>query len=107
MLTKMTITYFLYGTHTLSNTQTHIYVYIHKHSYCPFSNTHHFSFRGAAGSGRDDDNPETLHKRFETYNKDTMPMVEHLEKEGLLRRINAMRTVEEVYEDVKKLFIED
>jgi hypothetical protein len=26
-------------------------------------------FRGAAGSGRDDDNPETLHKRFVTYNK--------------------------------------
>jgi UMP-CMP kinase len=54
-------------------------------------------FRGAAGSGRDDDNPETLHKRFETYNKDTMPMVEHLEKEGLLRRIDAKRSIDEVY----------
>ena len=54
--------------------------------------------RGAAGSGRDDDNPETLHKRFVTYNKDTMPMVDHLEKEGLLRRIDAKRTIDEVYE---------
>jgi UMP-CMP kinase len=63
--------------------------------------------RGAAGSGRDDDNPETLHKRFETYNNDTMPMVEFLEKEGLLRRIDANRTVDEIFADVEKLFTEE
>jgi hypothetical protein len=48
-------------------------------------------------TGRDDDNPETLHKRFVTYNKDTMPMVEHLENMGLLKRIDAKRTIDEVY----------
>ena len=40
---------------------------------------------------------QTLHKRFVTYNKDTMPMVEHLEKMDLLKRVDAKRTIEEVY----------
>ncbi len=34
-------------------------------------------------------------------------MVEFLEKEGLLRRIDANRTVDEIFADVEKLFTEE
>ncbi|GBP62397.1 hypothetical protein EVAR_3099_1 [Eumeta japonica] len=33
--------------------------------------------RGAAGSGRSDDNLDSLRKRFDTYLKDTMPIIDH------------------------------
>ncbi|KAM3959266.1 cytidine/uridine monophosphate kinase Dak1 [Aphomia sociella] len=60
--------------------------------------------RGAAGSGRSDDNIESLQKRFNTYLNDTMPIIEHYEKQGLVRNINAESAPEEVFKDVKKAF---
>ena len=41
-------------------------------------------------SGRDDDNPETLKKRFQTYMNETMPIIELYEKTGKVKRINAL-----------------
>ncbi|KAF4520591.1 hypothetical protein B566_EDAN006002 [Ephemera danica] len=38
--------------------------------------------RGAAGSGRSDDNPESLQKRFDTYMNATMPIIKHYEAQG-------------------------
>lgn len=60
--------------------------------------------RGAAGSGRSDDNLESLQKRFNTYLNDTMPIIEHYEKMGLVRRINAEVAPDDVFNDVKKVF---
>lgn len=60
--------------------------------------------RGAAGSGRSDDNLESLQKRFNTYLNDTMPIIDHYEKLGLVKRINAEVVPEEVFQDVKKEF---
>ncbi|XP_053614718.1 UMP-CMP kinase [Plodia interpunctella] len=60
--------------------------------------------RGAAGSGRSDDNLDSLQKRFNTYLNDTMPIVEHYEQQGLVRKINAEVAPEKVFEDVKKAF---
>lgn len=60
--------------------------------------------RGAAGSGRSDDNLESLKKRFNTYLNDTMPIIEHYDQKGLVRKINAEVAPEEVFEDVKKAF---
>lgn len=62
--------------------------------------------RGAAGSGRSDDNLESLQKRFNTYLNATMPIIEHYEQKGLVRRVNAESAPEVVFEDVKKLFHE-
>ncbi|CAH2232392.1 jg20985 [Pararge aegeria aegeria] len=62
--------------------------------------------RGAAGSGRSDDNLESLQKRFNTYLNATMPIIEHYEQTGLVRRVNAESAPEEVFKDVKKLFNE-
>ncbi|XP_045778096.1 UMP-CMP kinase [Maniola jurtina] len=60
--------------------------------------------RGAAGSGRSDDNLESLQKRFNTYLNATMPIIEHYEHKGLVHRVNAESAPEVVFEDVKKLF---
>lgn len=60
--------------------------------------------RGMAGSGRTDDNIESLRKRFVTNKESTMPIVKHFEDNGLLRKIDASRSPDEVYEEVKALF---
>ncbi|XP_042209845.1 UMP-CMP kinase 1-like isoform X2 [Homarus americanus] len=60
--------------------------------------------RGAAGSGRADDNMESLKKRFNTYMTATMPIIEHYESLDLVRKIDATQSPDEVFEEVKKLF---
>lgn len=60
--------------------------------------------RGAAGSGRSDDNMESLQKRFNTYLNDTMPIINHYDQQNLVRRITAESSPEHVFDDVKKVF---
>lgn len=49
---------------------------------------------------RKDDTEEVAKARFETYFKQTAPLVEYYEKQGVLRRIDARGSVEEVYQRV-------
>ena len=60
--------------------------------------------RGKQGSGRADDNPDSMAKRLDTYLNQTMPIVEHYEKTGLVRRIDASRPISQIFDDVRKLF---
>ena len=41
------------------------------------------------------------HFRFVTYMNDTMPIIEHFRSSGLVREMNANKTIEDVYIDVK------
>merc|ERR1712215_349296 len=45
--------------------------------------------RGAAGSGRSDDNMESLKKRFDTYMNATMPIIKHYEAKSLVGKVDA------------------
>ena len=58
----------------------------------------------AKTSGRDDDNMESLKKRFGVFNNETMPVVQIFDKLVKVRRVNALGTIEEVYEGVKKQY---
>ncbi|XP_014614171.1 PREDICTED: UMP-CMP kinase 2 [Polistes canadensis] len=58
--------------------------------------------RGAKGSGRSDDNEETLIKRHETYIQKTLPIIEYYEKQGLVYKFDSMKTQLKVLEDVEK-----
>ncbi|XP_043487555.1 UMP-CMP kinase 2 [Polistes fuscatus] len=58
--------------------------------------------RGATGSGRSDDNEETLIKRHETYVQNTLPIIEYYEKQGLVYKFDSMKTQLKVLEDVEK-----
>lgn len=60
--------------------------------------------RGAAGSGRSDDNEESLRKRFKTFANETLPIIQYYQKLDLVKRIDAARSPDEVYADVKQLF---
>ena len=52
-------------------------------------------------SGRNDDNMEALRKRFATFKNETMPIVDLFAGQGKTRRIDALRGIDEVYDDVK------
>jgi len=56
--------------------------------------------RGAAGSGRTDDNEESLRKRFMTYENATKPIIRYFEERGFVSQMDATRTKEEVYSDI-------
>ena len=50
-------------------------------------------------SGRVDDNPESLVKRFKTHMETSMPVINLFDEKGMAKRINANRTREEVAAD--------
>lgn len=52
-------------------------------------------------SGRNDDNPETLRKRFAQFTTEQVPIINRYAEEGRVRKINGARPIEEVYADVK------
>lgn len=52
-------------------------------------------------SGRNDDNIESLRKRFATFKNETMPIVDLFAEQGKTRRIDALRGIDDVFEDVK------
>lgn len=47
---------------------------------------------------RDDDNAEIAQKRFDTYFEQTAPLIEFYEKKGVLHKINANGSIDEVWE---------
>ncbi|KAL5973686.1 bifunctional uridylate/adenylate kinase [Asimina triloba] len=54
--------------------------------------------------GRVDDNIETIKKRFKVFVDSSLPVIEHYNSKGKVRKIDAAKPVEEVFEDVKKIF---
>lgn len=54
-------------------------------------------------SGRTDDNRESLEKRIQTYLQSTRPIIDLYEKQGKVHTIDASRSVDEVFADVKAI----
>lgn len=54
-------------------------------------------------SGRTDDNRESLEKRIQTYLQSTRPIIEQYEEHGKVRTVDASRSVDEVFADVKAI----
>ena len=52
---------------------------------------------------REDDRPESIKERLDTYNKQTKPLIKYYSKKGLLKEINGEQVVEKVFEDITKL----
>ena len=53
---------------------------------------------------RADDNVETARKRFNTFRTESAPVIEELKKDGRCLHVNAERTADEVYADVRVIF---
>ena len=52
---------------------------------------------------RDDDKPETIQKRLDTYQNQTQPLIDYYKGHGILKSVDGNRAVDEVYVDVKKV----
>ncbi len=52
---------------------------------------------------RDDDKPETISKRLDTYQSQTQPLIDYYKGHGILKAVDGNRAVDEVYVDVKKV----
>ncbi|KAJ3896724.1 UMP-CMP kinase [Lentinula edodes] len=52
-------------------------------------------------SGREDDNVESIKKRFNTYKEQTMPVIEHYEKLGKVIEIDSSVSIEEVHQKTR------
>lgn len=59
----------------------------------------------AETSGRLDDKEETLKKRLHAFNAESRPVVDLYEQFGKVRRIDASKDVNEVYEQTKKAML--
>lgn len=56
---------------------------------------------------RQDDEPSTIRRRLEVYHAQTTPLLDFYEKRGVLRRVDAQGTVEEVTERIKAALEDD
>jgi adenylate kinase len=54
------------------------------------------------GRGRADDSPETVQKRLDVFREQTSPLKAHYEKLGLLRTINGVGALDEIYAGIRK-----
>ncbi|MCR5520754.1 MAG: adenylate kinase [Lachnospiraceae bacterium] len=52
---------------------------------------------------RDDDKPEIVKKRLDTYHAQTQPLIEYYEKAGKLKEVDGTQDVDKVFEDIVKV----
>lgn len=62
--------------------------------------------RGQEGSGRSDDNEESIKKRINTFLNETKPIIEYYESLNLVKRIDASKSKQDVFYEVKAVFDE-
>jgi adenylate kinase len=55
------------------------------------------------GEGRSDDTPEVVRKRFDVYEEQTRPVVEHYDRMGLVCRVDGVGTIDDVHARMKAL----
>jgi len=55
-------------------------------------------------SGRSDDNIETIRKRFVTFQEESLPVIQKLERSGLVRTVNSEPGIENVWHEVEAIF---
>jgi len=58
-------------------------------------------FNRLAGRGRADDQPEAIRQRLTSYSNQTMPLLDYYSKQNLLKSIDGLGTVEEIFGRVK------
>ena len=50
---------------------------------------------------RDDDRPEVIRKRLDTYHEKTEPLIDYYDERGLLRRFDGTRDATEVHDHIR------
>ncbi len=52
---------------------------------------------------RDDDKPETVKKRLDVYHKQTQPLIDFYDKEGVLVEVDGTQNLEDVFQAITKI----
>jgi adenylate kinase len=52
---------------------------------------------------RDDDRPEVIRKRLDTYHAKTEPLIDYYDRRGVLRRVDGERPPDEVAEEIRRV----
>jgi adenylate kinase len=79
---------------------------------CPDGHVYHVKYDPPAREGvcdvdgkpltqREDDKPETVRKRLEVYHRETEPLVERYERQGILRHVDGTQSPDEVHEQLR------
>ena len=55
------------------------------------------------GEGRSDDTPEKIKTRLQVYREETEPVLNHYEKQGVVKRIDGVGSIEEIFERITSL----
>lgn len=55
---------------------------------------------------RDDDNEETARSRLEVYEKQTFPLIQYYKNKGLLKTIDGIGSIEEIFDRITKILQE-
>jgi adenylate kinase len=56
----------------------------------------------AEKEGRADDNESTIKNRLQTYNEKTFPLIDYYRKEGILKEVDGVGSLEEITEEILK-----
>lgn len=54
------------------------------------------------GEGRSDDTPEKIKNRLEVYRKETEPVLNHYKKQDVVKEIDGVGTIDEIFSRIKK-----
>jgi adenylate kinase len=58
---------------------------------------------GAELYQRDDDKIETVKNRLDVYNKQTEPLIDYYNRKGLLKDVDGLKKVNEIFDEIKKI----
>ncbi|XP_030376432.1 UMP-CMP kinase [Scaptodrosophila lebanonensis] len=61
--------------------------------------------RGQGGSGRTDDNEESMKKRIQTYYNESLPIIKYFQNNGLVKTIDASPDADKVFSEVERVFV--
>ena len=56
---------------------------------------------------RKDDNEETARIRFETYEKETAPLYDYFKQMGILKELDANKSISEIWENLKNIIFDE
>ena len=52
---------------------------------------------------RSDDSEKIIKQRFKTYTQETLPILDYYSKQGLLHKLDGMRQINEIYEEIREI----
>jgi adenylate kinase len=52
---------------------------------------------------RDDDKPETVKKRLDVYHKQTQPLIDYYQKDGVLVKVDGTQEIDTIFSQIQKL----